>query len=277
MNYILLAAGRSGSTLLTNYLSSHPVVRCHHEPFNQTGWHNEIKHYDRALNALNHLEKKGLTISNYKKLQSLGRSIVKRHNGSTHVDPFKKSKDIKCEGFKLTWAQGKPMLEDLGLWLTQNAHIKCVFLYRFDFLARYVSYKLSRKNKVWHSNSKPRDATPFEVDPVEFKAFCHQQQTLEQDFLTMLTNTKTNTFITSYEDLCKAPLSRVNEVFSFLRCPSINALKEVTTKLVVQDLESLVLNYKSLNSAAVNIEADEKRKRAAQLLLPHAIWQATKG
>ena len=263
MDFILLAAGRSGSTLLTNYLSSHPHVRCHHEPFNQKDWHKELKGYSRPIEALKHMDQKGLSISNYRKIQSALRCALHLHNGGTVADPFKKDTQIESEGFKLTWTQANNMFEDISQWLMQKKHIKCIFLYRYDYLARYVSYELARSTGLWHSNSKIHNVEPFMVSKSAFEEFCEKQLAIEYRCLNLLAKSNTETFILSYEEMTKSPILKVNEVLDFIGHSSIKSGQVSTNKLVAADLDKLVLNFKALNDIGFNLHAHNKRLKYA--------------
>lgn len=263
MDFILLAAGRSGSTLLTNYLSSHPNVRCHHEPFNQTGWHRELRMYERPIDALKHMDMHGLSISSYQKFKSALRGVLGIQNGSSLADPFKKNTQIESEGFKLTWSQANPMFDDTLQWLESQNKVKCIFLYRYDYLARYVSYQLARSNRLWHSGSKTHNVTPFTVSLASFEKFCQRQLDIEQKHLNMLARSKTQTFMVSYEEFTKNPISKTNEVLDFIGRSPIKAAEALTNKLVVDDLNMIVINFKTLNDMAFNQLAHNKRLKFA--------------
>lgn len=259
MNFIILAAGRSGSTLLVNCLSSQPNVRCHHEPFNQNGWHKELRPFNNPVQALNHLDSYGLSIPTYKKISSIIQKKLRVHRGSLVIDPFKRKDNIKAEGFKITWAQADMMFGDMSKWLSNKDDMKCIFLYRYDYLARYVSYQLAHANGLWNSSYKTHNSEPFKVSKILFKIFCDKEILLEQKLWDMLTASNVQLSLLSYEDFVKNPLENVNTELGFLDCGSLEFLEPVTTKLVMSPLNELVINFNDLQSKKTNELAHEKR------------------
>ena len=55
LRYFVLAYGRSGSTLLANYLDSHPGLVCYPEPFNQGLWKDMVGYYGSLPNIIRSL------------------------------------------------------------------------------------------------------------------------------------------------------------------------------------------------------------------------------
>jgi len=218
MNYIILAAGRSGSTMLVNCLSSHSNVRCHHEPFNQHGWHDQIQHYSNSTDALKHLDKHGLSIPLNKKVISLIQKKLRLHRGRIIIDPFKNENKITSEGFKITWAQTSNMFEPMKMWISSKEEIKVIFLYRYDYLARFVSYQLANVSGVWNSSHKKYSYEPFNISAISFKKFCDSESRIENKMLEMLSSLNRNVSFLSYEALVDNPLELTNKQFHFLGC-----------------------------------------------------------
>lgn len=259
MNFIILAAGRSGSTLLVNCLSSHQHVRCHHEPFNQNGWHQDLKEYKNPIEALSYLDSNGLSIPIHKKTLSLLQKASGIHRGGLIIDPFKNQTKVKAEGLKITWAQASPMLGDIKTWVDNKNDMKCIFLYRHDYLARFVSYRLALINQRWNSSHKSHNCEPFSVSKIEFRQFCDREIALEKKIWAMLAQSKVEVSILSYEELIANTLKNVNQQLTFLNCDSLNRLESVTKKLVTKPMDKLITNFHDLESKKVNDLAEMER------------------
>ena len=259
MNFLVLAAGRSGSTMLVNYLSSHPNVRCHHEPFNQNGWHKQIKDYDNVADALDHLDQYGLSIPLYSKISSSIQKGIGLHRGRLVADPFKNKNKIKLEGFKITWSQTDLILESIQSWLSQKSDVKILYLYRYDYLARFVSYHLAHTTGVWNSSHKQSDHKPFKASTISFKNFCDSEMRLEEKILKTLLSLNPNVSFLSYEDLVSDPTRAINKQLNFLGCDDIDRLNLFTRKLIIKPLDQLVSNFADLDSELSNKTGNENR------------------
>jgi len=245
--------------MLVNSLSAHPNIRCHHEPFNQNGWHEELKDFSQPIDALNYLDSNSLSISMAKKISSAIQNKLGVHRGSLVIDPFKQQSKIAAQGFKVTWAQASMMLGDVTEWLANKEDMQCIFLYRADYLARFVSYQVAQAKRLWNSSYRTHTIEPFSVSPIEFRAFCDKEVRLEETLWRMLAETNTRASLLSYEALAENPLDAVNTQVNFLGCDGLSSLRAVTTKLVATPLEELILNFDELDSRKVNGLAEEKR------------------
>lgn len=250
--------------MLVNSLSAHPRIRCHHEPFNQNGWHPQLVEFSQPIDALNYLDTHGLSIPIAKKISSAIQNKFGVHRGSLVIDPFKQRRKIAAQGFKITWAQANMMLADMTQWLNNKKDMKCIFLYRSDYLARFVSYQVAQANRLWNSSYRTHSIEPFTVSPREFKAFYEREIRLEQKLWNMLTTTSTRASLLSYETLVADPLQAVNAQMGFLGCDSLSTLETVTTKLVASPLSKLVLNFNELESESMNQLAHEERVKRNQ-------------
>ena len=264
MNFLILAAGRSGSTMLVNCLSSHPNVLCHHEPFNNNGWHKQIRNCPSALDALNHLDNNGLSIPLTSKLVSLVQKELGFHRGRIIIDPFKNRNTISSEGFKITWAQSNTMFDSMKKWISQKENMKLIFLYRHDVLARFVSYQLANMSGIWNSNRKNYSYKPFKISTISFKQFCDSEIKLESKMLEMISSSNTDVSFMAYEDLVSDPLKTTNMGLNFLGCNNISHLNIVTTKVIATPIRELIINFDELKSDVVNNSAQESRDRWKQ-------------
>jgi len=259
MNFIILAAGRSGSTLLVNSLSSHPNVRCHHEPFNQHGWHPDLSDKKSPDEALSYLSQKGLSIPLHIKAYSYSQHFIGRHRGKVVVDPFKKKSSVLHEGFKITWAQAASMISSLENWLSKNEQVRCLFLYRHDYLSRFVSYQTAHASGVWNSSYKKVTPESLNVSPTALQKFVDAEIKVETQLLRMLGVTGINLSALSYEDLSYKPLKVVNDQLNFLGCKSLPQINLTTHKVINKPIEDIVQNFSDLPTEELNRSGHEHR------------------
>lgn len=232
--------------MLTNYLSSHPAVRCHHEPFRKRGWHPDLRCYNNSLDALDHITKHGLSISNYRRVVSCAQSLLKRSTGNTIVAPWKTLPKDGLEGFKITWAQAQAMQAPFNHWLGKQEHLRVILLSRQDVLARYVSYELAQKSGVWHASSATKTPVKLTIDPQKFRVFCALQETQKNSMKTLLRQTNNNFIDVNYEDLVASTDETMHHIFDFLGTIAPQKLLHTTTKLVRSSLRDVITNYSEL-------------------------------
>lgn len=244
--FFVLASGRSGSTMLVNYLSSHPLVRCHHEPFRKTGWHPDLLAYDKPLDALNHISRSGLNISNYRRVVSYAQSALNKSTGNTIVAPWKRFPEDGIEGFKLTWAQADSMKSQFKKWLVNQEGVKVILLGRDDVLARYVSYELAQRSGLWHASTPPKSHVKLQVDPQKFSLFVSSQEKQRNSMRELLLKTDCEFTNISYETLIANPETVMKGIFGFLGTTATRRLLRTTTKLVRPSLKDIITNYAEL-------------------------------
>lgn len=246
LNFIVLASGRSGSTMLVNYLSSHSIVRCHHEPFRQRGWHPDLQSYDNALDALNHITYEGLSISNYRRVVSYAQSVLGKCTGDTIVEPWKVLPKDGIEGFKMTWAHADKMWPEFTQWLESQNRLKVILLTRQNVLARYVSYELAERSGLWHSSSPSNALNRLHVDPEKFNLFTELQEQQKQSMTELLLQTNCEFLDITYEELVGAPEDSMHGVFDFLGTIPSQKLLQTTAKLINAPLRDVIINYTEL-------------------------------
>lgn len=118
--FVIISQPRVGSTLLLSYLNSHPQVI--------------IK--DEIVREKNTSIYKETSI-----VEFLDETVYRRYH-----------KNIKAVGFKYFY-EHMVVEPDLHKYIITHKEIKVIHLKRFDLLRTYVSFKISRKIKVW-SKSK---------------------------------------------------------------------------------------------------------------------------
>jgi hypothetical protein len=146
VNFIIVAAARTGSTHLSNYLSRHREIFCHGESF-----HPQRVHFRGSGGTANpagrqHLEKELEDLRAQDPHAFLER-IFRLDNGREHV------------GFKIFGNHNPKMLRSM----LKNDSIRNVVLFRGNVLARYASVMAAKQTETWGANPK-RPLVTFNPD-----------------------------------------------------------------------------------------------------------------
>lgn len=146
--FVIIAAGRSGTSLLRERLDSHPQIACHPELFNQDRtrmqrWHGEAQM--QAIAARRDADSAGF----------VRRAIWRPYSGGT-----------QAVGFKILyhhWQVNRDALEGAGLL----EDVRFIHLQRRDAFARYRSELRAWRSGRYHRRGAARGHapdTPVEID-----------------------------------------------------------------------------------------------------------------
>lgn len=244
--FVVLAFGRSGSTLLVNYLCSHPNVVCYHEPFHQRGWHGRLAGAN-VKEAVDLIYRTGLSPT----LGMRARSLVRRLRGRKPIWTEQTQRahygQRAAVGFKVTVAQALQVYPGLWEWLCSDDQTRVVLLRRRNTVSRFVSYLVAQERGVWHS-SDPRDVAQsrVRVELAELLNFAKEQ---EQQFRAVregIGSDPCRVVETTHEDLGAKPHTVMAELFQFLGVEPWTQLQGRTVRLVRAELRDVVENYDEL-------------------------------
>lgn len=144
MNFIIVAAARTGSTHLSTYLSRHPEICCHGESFHPSRVH--VRHGRTDPQSREPLEEELEALRADDPHAFLAR-IFALNNGREHV------------GFKIFGNHAPKMLRSM----LKNDSIRKVVLFRSNVLARYASAMAAKQTKTWGKNPE-RPLVAFNAD-----------------------------------------------------------------------------------------------------------------
>ena len=164
MNFIIVAAARTGSTHLSTYLSRHPEICCHGKSFHPHRVH--VRHGRGGADPEGkELLEKELEALRADDPHAFLEKLFALNNGREHV------------GFKIFGHHNPKMLRSM----LKDDSIRKVVLFRSNVLARYASAITAKQTKTWGKNpERPRVA--FRADRFNRHAAAYLtffEQTLE--------------------------------------------------------------------------------------------------
>ena len=237
-SFLVLSTGRSGSTLLMQYLRCHPEISCElDEPLNP-----------ETLFPKGLLRASPVLLIDYVMAQLLS---WRRLAGCK----------ILCQQFE----EYRVRLADL---LTALRDPLVIVLFREDVLATYVSLQLALKTDVWYSEEEKRECDTIEVDPEEFSGHAKWQRERWRKTLSALVGrTNKKVHFLSYEELITDKERTLEEVFSFLGLPPCKTVAK-SKRQNPFGLRKMISNYedieKRLNSFSCNVLTKEWMKRCIE-------------
>jgi LPS sulfotransferase NodH len=223
-NLIVLSAGRSGSSLLVNYLNSNRQIHCHGEVLNSK---HEI----------------------YGTTESKTREELIRH-----VASFFQNRDATYVGAKFLTHQ----FDELDITISDVLEVlrrpKVIALYRRSLLETYVSLLIAQETDTWYSTDVVNNVS-VTLDLPQFQDFAKVQRRRWED--SMREVSRLCSFIcVSYEDLVSNRSSTCDKVFAFLDIPSTTVHSE-SVKQNPGQLTGKISNYYSLPTAEMQAAATE--------------------
>ena len=186
-SFLVLSSGRSGSTLLMQYLRCHPSISCS---------------VDEPLNPDTHgLTGADITPSTLISLVKAQLCSWKRLSGCK----------IFCEQlefYRVSFAELLSALRDPPV----------IVLYRENLLETYVSLQIAFKTDVWYSEKDSRHCTTIELDFDEYKQYVVTERERWKNTLSSLRD-KNRVHFLSYEELTADKDRSLSSVLTFFNLP----------------------------------------------------------
>ena len=235
-SFLVLSAGRSGSTLLMQYLRCHPEITCSlTEPLNPETLSSHGLFGSRITPA---------TLLNYLMAQLVS---WRRRAG--------------CKVFCQQLEFYRVPLSDL---LTALDDPPVIVLFREDALATYVSLQLAFKTDEWFSQEEKRECATVDVEPDTYRAHAEWQRERWRETLSAFSGrARKRVHFLSYEELSADKEGCLERVFSFLGLPPCKA-EAHSKKQNPFSLRETISNYEdvggTLNSLSCNVLTKEWMK-----------------
>lgn len=221
-NLIVLSAGRSGSSLLVNYLNSNRQIYCHGEVLNS------------------------------------GHKIYGTTEGKTreelirHVASFFQKRDVTYIGAKFLTHQ----FDELDIAVSDVLEVlrrpKVIALYRRSLLETYVSLLIAQETDTWYSSDVINNVS-ITLDLAQFHEFAEVQRRRWEDSMQEVSRL-CSFMCVSYENLVSNRSEATQRIFSFLHLPAIDVHSE-SLRQNPGDLRSKISNYDSLLPAELTAAA----------------------
>jgi LPS sulfotransferase NodH len=236
-DFFIFTAPRSGSTVLTRTLDTHPQIFCAGELFHPS---DKIYHPEWHFPFIGKKKKKGLS----RKIFAVTNYIKGRLSGVSHIKKFYASRDQKTiRGFKLMIGHTKDFP---SVWqYLRTADLKVIVLIRQNTFREALSSFRARKIGVFHSSDDTGlAATKVTIDAAGLKKRVDELEVLKANILQQ--SEGTDRLVISYEDFENwQPM--LNKVFGFLCVDKIDIDPELR-KVSAADWRDGVENFKDIEN-----------------------------
>jgi len=264
--FIILTAGRTGSSYIRLWLNNHPHIRAHSEIFSRFyGSKDGFNYYNKALT------KKIILYYAFK--NRLTNQIVKRFLSQKNIDQYlndlyldssfsgpwtqienwdkyhKKQEDlIRTVGFKISYDQ----LRDFN-YLTkyiQETNLKVIHLLRQNILEQLVSLLAAKKRKIFHSNTELKQISIL-LDPQKTINMLDKIKKEQNKYRTMYSTSNPYIEIT-YENFFNSYEETSKKIFRFLEVIDMDIEKPNLKKLNMDPLKKIIHNYHDIANVLKN-------------------------
>ena len=235
--FILLAARRSGTTLLIDCLNSHPEVNCVKRAF---GIEKKIKNPTPDNHA------GGFFLYRMKNLSNRMRYYTSRYalvNDFLQDDVFSSRAAFPATGFRLIYEMSEKYPQ-IAQWAKQN-DARVLHLIRGNLLKTYISTVTAAIHKMRHPREGAEIRTvKIHIDPQELLTELNKRVALVEGQRQLFSSCRCHEVF--YEDFVA---DRAKESVKILRFLDVDAGRELTTDLLKinpESLSDLVENYEEI-------------------------------
>jgi len=203
-NYLIVCQARSGSTMLSTALASHPEVAAHGEVLN-------TRSDDRLeVFGLNYQEENSL-LDKFRELQ--------RYNPVFFLEEFIfHCGRFKSSGFKFKYEEmSSPLYQEALAYVARRKDLKVIFVRREDMFSRYVSEFIALNiTGVFNSTDKAIQVPdkPIHIDPQKIQESFERSDTYRSKFDVIFSEHKSITV--TYEEMLSSPEEMFHIVTGFL-------------------------------------------------------------
>jgi LPS sulfotransferase NodH len=215
IRFVLLFAGRTGSTYLITLLNSHPEIHAYGESLDEFKAGEANSQLSRASELLT-----PPFIGRYK-AQGFKTKLV------DILDPA---------GFARLLQKKRCLI----IYMRRHNHIKAV-------VSRLNAKRLWQATGEWNLFDETNRLPPFTIDLTEFDELLEHREKVDKELGIYIRELQLPTLSLSYEELISDEEAVINRIFSFLHATP-RPLQGATLKNTDDDLTKVVLNYDELRS-----------------------------
>ena len=231
--FMISCTARSGSSMLSTLLNSHPRLLCHGEilaaPHESAGPYHELR-------------KQGADIDDWL------RKYRQEHPGAYLYDVCFNPAGHQCVGFKFkleeSLAEAYKHFRDL---LVADTDVKIIHLQRKNILDKYISLQMTKQSGVFSirsSKQRPK-LQPFVIDIPDFIAYVREDRQRYDAAIELFGNHRC--LDVTYEELCESRPEALARIQDFLGLPQAN-LATMMVKVIKKNTD-LVLNLDEVREA----------------------------
>ncbi len=214
--FVVVALPRTGSTLLTSLLNSHPRITCHNEPFNP----------DAVYAA-------------YPVLKNIYMRAYRYRDPVRFADfLFAEGNESRIVGFKLLDYQAKEVCDHL----LSRQDVRKIVLKRANLLASYSSNHIAMKTRKWTvRRDGGEEMAAIEFDPRLFHGYVRKAHRYYDHIEEVIARSNSQAIDLEYRDLLDSDTHR--RLLEFLRVDPSNTLHSDVHKQNPGRMEDRFLNW----------------------------------
>lgn len=244
--FIVLAAHRSGNTLLLGSLDSHPYIRCHKRVFVIDAIVRRLFWVDRPGSPFHTFR----TASVRRRIDYVLRKKQVIHDFLTEV--YTPPNGVRSVGIRVIYEQADKHPQVLD-WAAQNK-VGIIHLIRENALKTLVSAETIRKRGLAHSTSKVATVT-VGLSPFKLKMQLTRLTRQIEKFRAMLKETRH--LEVSYEALATHREAEIGRVLDFLQIEPHGSLTTNLVKLNPNSLQDIIENYDEIQRSLNGTEFEK--------------------
>ena len=232
VKFMVLTQARTGSSMFTSMLDSHPNIKCFGEVFNP-GSNFGYKHWQSK---------------SYKR--RIADKYLRDYNIEKYIDSLlsvEPEDNTQAVGFKVIYPGQFDRWPNLRCYCREN-DFKVISCIRKNLVRKYISSKIANYEGVWTTQERREERVSLNVDVNDLSRYLDRVETIYQ-----LIDTLTVEFRgiqVSYEELSSNRESIMIEVLQFLGIEEleIQELKAKTVKQNPERLDQIIENYDEVSS-----------------------------
>ncbi len=236
--FIVLAAHRSGTTLLLSSLESHPQITCHKRIFTVDVMIKRVWVRDRPGSSFHQFR----TASLKRRLDYVFRSKQLINDFMSELDA--PGDDVRQVGVRVIYAEADKHPEILQ-W-AKDHDVGIIHLIRENALKTLLSAETARKRGLSHSTSKVKGIT-VHLSPFKLKLQLTRLTQQIEKYRMALKNTRH--LEVSYEALVARPEAETQRILEFLQLEQVGSLTTNLVKLNPNSLQHIIENYAEVKQA----------------------------
>lgn len=232
--FVVVGVQRSGTTLVTTSLASHPDIHCAGELFKMRKPQSEVDVLDSGYQTF--LE------------GSVGRRVAdrifRRRVVASFLDAFYDRRDSKATGFKLMNNQTLPGRFPMVVRYVVKHQINVIQVIRNNVFKTHLSRVVAQRGRIFHTTDRPATPETVIVPTVklvrQLDAIAAQNERLQRLFATPVPY-----LVCRYEDYVADPQSEGARLLSFLQVPKAE-LRSPLKKIGSDNLAEVVENIEEV-------------------------------
>lgn len=235
--FVLLCRSRTGSSLLVSLLDCYRGIRCLGELF---GAKSVLSNTWIMSDPIDYI-RRAVYRNRSRVVEAVGFKLFYTHAHEELVGGY----SVRMRKVPVAVRR---RLEKLWIYLQRNRDVSVIHLKRRNRLRTFVSWKIARRDRIWHSTSDQSAVRPIRLDPDECVRDFRRTQEWETEFARFFC--KHPVLDVFYEDLQENPASELRRITAFLGVSSdVVTLQSNLRKQNTRTLPETIENFSEVADA----------------------------